>query len=146
MTETIEDRLKPYYEYIKAEGKLRTLDHAQIWSDGVLKTFGTALDRGTKKALAKKLPKELADSLTSVFWLLHFRDPNQTSEEFLQRAARRSGNSNWEFARYPTQAVFGGLRMFTNADLNEEISRSLSPELRQLWQQAKLVEKVPVTS
>lgn len=146
MTETYEDRLATYYEYVMTAGKLRTLDHAQIWSDGVLKTFGSTLDRGTKKTLAKKLPKELANPLTGVFWLMHFRDPNQTSEEFLQRAARRSGNSDGEFARYPTQAVFGGLKMFIDSDLNEKVARTLSPELRQLWEQAQPAEMVPVAS
>ena len=146
MTEPNEDRLDAYYEHVMTAGKLRTLDHARIWSDGVLKTLGSALDRGTKKTLAKELPKELSEPLTSVFWLLHFRDPNQPVEDFLQRAARRSGNSDGEFARNPTQAVFGGLKMFIDSDLNEKVARTLSPELRQLWEQAQPVEKVPVAS
>jgi uncharacterized protein (DUF2267 family) len=146
MANRSEEKLKGYYEYIMAEGKLRTLNHARTWSDGVLKTLGTALDRGTKKSLSNQLPEELSDSLTGVFWLMHFRDPNQTSAEFLQRVARRSGNSDGEFARYPTQAVFGGLKMFIDNDLNEKIAQTLSPELRQLWQQANPVEKIPITS
>ena len=146
MANTSEEKLKTYYEHVMVAGKLRTLDHAKTWSDGVLKTFGIALDRGTKKALANRLPKELADSLTNVFWLLHFRDPNQSSEEFLQRAARRSGNSDAEFARYPTQAVFGGLQIFIDDDLDERIAQTLSPKLRQLWQQSKTVEKVPAAN
>lgn len=146
MTDTSKEKLKTYYDHVMVAGKLRTLDHAKTWSDGVLKTFGTVLDRGTKKALAKRLPRELADSLSSVFWLMHFRDPNQSSEEFLQRAARRSGNSDGEFARYPTQAVFSGLKMFTDDDLNEKVAQTLSPELRQLWLQSKTVEKVPAAN
>lgn len=146
MTITNEDGLGKYYDYVMAEGKLRTLDHARIWSDGVLKTLGSTLDRGTKKALAKELPKELADSLNGVFWLMHFRDPNQTSEEFLQRAARRSGNSDGEFALYPTQAVFGGLKMFIDTDLNEKVASTLPPELRQLWDLAKPEDTVSVPS
>lgn len=146
MADKSEEKLKTYYEHVMIAGKLRTLDHAKTWSDGVLKTFGTALDRRNKKALAKRLPKELADTLTGVFWLMHFRDPNQTSEDFLQRAARRSGNSDGKFARYPTQAVFGGLKMFIDNDLNDKVAQTLSPELRQLWQEAKPVEKIPMAN
>ncbi|UCG23382.1 MAG: DUF2267 domain-containing protein [Chloroflexota bacterium] len=128
--------LDSYYTHILQVGKLRTEQHARRWSDGVLRTFGTALNRKTKRDLAKALPDDLARSLKDVFWLLHFRDPNLSSEEFLQRAARRSGNSNGEFAVYPTMAVFSGVRMIIDQELQSQVANSLSPQVRDLWEQA----------
>jgi len=125
-----------YYDHICQTGRLRTVQHARRWSDGVLRTFGTALNRKTKRDLAKALPDELAESVKDVFWLLHFRDPNLSSEEFLQRAARRSGNSNSEFAVYPTLAVFSGVRMIIDQELQSQVAESLSPQVRDLWEQA----------
>ena len=125
-----------YYDHICQTGRLRTVQHARRWSDGVLRTFGTALNRKTKRDLAKALPDELAESVKDVFWLLHFRDPNLSSEEFLQRAARRSGNSNSEFAVYPTLAVFSGVRMIIDQELQSQVAESLSPQVRELWEQA----------
>jgi uncharacterized protein (DUF2267 family) len=128
--------LERYYNFINLNGKLRSPQHARRWSDGVLRTFGTALDGKTKRTLAKELPDELAISLKDVFWLLHFRDPNLSREEFLQRAARRSGNSNGEFAIYPALAVFAALRYFVSPETENKISDSLSPELRDFWERA----------
>lgn len=136
--------LESYYEFIEREGNLRTVEHARRWSDGVLRTLGTALDGKTKRDLAKALPEELASSLKDVFWLLHFRDPNLSCQEFLQRAARRSGNSNGEFAIHPTMAVFSGVKSFINSDLQQRVADSLSPEIRECWQQAQ--SRVPVGS
>ena len=130
--------LEGYYDRIQIAGKLRTRAHAHQWSTGVLKTLGVSLDRGTKKALAKTLPQELSDDLKGVFWLLHFRDRNQSSFDFRQRAARRSGNSDAEFALHPTIAVFSGIKMFTDEDLDTRVRSSLSPELSELWQRADL--------
>lgn len=126
-----------YYEHVLNTGKLRTMDHARRWSTGVLKTLGTALDRRTKRALANSLPDELADSLKGVFWLLHFRDPQLSSHEFRLRAARRSGNSDAEFARFPTMAVFGGLRSFVDEELDAQVGDALAPEVREMWLEAK---------
>jgi uncharacterized protein (DUF2267 family) len=129
--------LEGYYEHVLNNGKLRSLEHARLWSTGVLKTLGTTLDRGTKRALAKSLPDELADSLKGVFWLLHFRDPELSSHEFRRRAARRSGNSDAEFAHFPTLAVFSGLRPYLDDDLDARIVDALSPEIREMWQEAE---------
>jgi len=131
--------LDQYYDFVYTNGKLRSLQHARRWSDGVLRTFGTALDGKTKRALAKELPDELAQALRDVFWLLHFRDPNQSCEEFLQRAARRSGNSNAEFAVYPALAVFAAMRFFISPETDRRISETLSPELRDNWEQAGIL-------
>lgn len=132
--------LSNYYRQVMIQGKLRTIDHARRWSYGVLNTLGTSLDRKTKMALADELPEELARSLKGVFWLLHFRDPAMTSVEFQQRAARRSGNSDAEFARYPIEAVFGGLKQYLNDSLDTRVGDALPGEVRELWLQADLVE------
>jgi uncharacterized protein (DUF2267 family) len=105
-----------------------------------LKTFGLCLDRKTKKALAKSLPGELAESLTAIFWLLHFRDPQISKQEFLMRVARRSGNTDAEFAYYPTLAVFGGIKQFIDSDLEDRVSKALSQEVQELWQEAERVK------
>lgn len=129
-----------YYDLVFSTGKLRTLEHAQRWSNGVLKTLGICLDRSTKRALAKNLPEELAKSLKGVFWLLHFRDPQMSSLEFRQRAARRSGNTDAEFAYFPTLAVFGGIKLYIDSDLEDRVSNTLSREVRELWQKAERIK------
>ena len=128
--------LDGFYHFVCENGKLRTPQHARRWSDGVLRTFGTALDRKTKRALAKELPDELGKSVKDVFWLLHFRDPNLSRQEFLQRAGRRSGNSNGEFAANPTLAVLAGVRFFISSDVDRQVAETLSPELREFWEQS----------
>jgi uncharacterized protein (DUF2267 family) len=134
--------LDSYYEFVCTTGDLRTPQHARRWTDGVLRTFGTVLSRKTKQALAKQLPDELARSLKDVFWLLHFRDPNLSKEEFLQRVGRRSGNSNVEFAAIPTRAVFAGLRFFISPEVERQVAQTLSPQLREYWEQAGTFHKV----
>jgi uncharacterized protein (DUF2267 family) len=131
-----DDALNGFYQYVKEEGNLRTVDHAHRWSAATLKTLGLNLDRGTKKKLAAALPDELAESLTRVFWLLHFRNPNLSSLEFQRQVARRSGHTDARFARYPVMAVFGGVKQMIDADLEREVAETLSPELREMWQQA----------
>lgn len=137
MSENSSDQLDSYYDYVKSVGLLRTEKHAKLWSNGVLEMLGTAVNRKTKSELGDALPKELKDSLYGIFWLLHFRDPNQTREEFCERVARRSGNSNAEFAFYPTMAVFGGIKSLINVDLSDQVAQSLSPEVREMWQRAE---------
>lgn len=134
--QTGSETLSDFFRYVRKEGMLLSPEHARRWSDGVLRTLGTALDRGTKKRLAKAIPEELADSLTGVFWLIHFRDPNLRSQDFQRMAARRSGNTDADFARIPTLAVFGGLKQMIDADLERAVADALAPEIRELWQQA----------
>lgn len=117
MTDNDIATLDGFYEHVREAGKLPTSQHALRWTNAVLKALGTVLDGSTKRSLAKELPKPLAQSLTSVFWLLHFRDPNLSDEEFLKRVAIRSGNSDPEFARYPTRAVFSQLRQLISRNL-----------------------------
>lgn len=133
---TDKTNLEDFYRYVQKEGKLMTEAHAKRWTDGVLRTLGINLDRGTKKKLAASLPEDLANSLTRVFWLLHFRDPDLTTQEFQRMAARRSGNTDADFAYYPTQAVFGGVKRMISTDLQKEVAETLAPEIRELWQQA----------
>ena len=129
-------KLEDFYQYVLENGKLRTTEHARRWSNGVLRTLGINLDRGVKKNLAKTLPEELASSLTRVFWLLHFRDRNLSREEFQRMVARRSGNSDADFAYYPILAIFGGLKMIVDDDVQREVAEHLAPEISDLWKQA----------
>ncbi len=129
-----------YYDIVFSTGKLRTLEHARRWSNGVLETLGISLDRNTKRALAKNLPEELAKSLKGIFWLLHFRDPQMSSLEFQQRAARRSGNTDAEFAYFPTLAVFSGIKQYIDSDQEDRVSNALSQEVQELWQKAERIK------
>jgi uncharacterized protein (DUF2267 family) len=135
-----EAQLQEYYEFVQKHGNLLSYDLAKRWSSGVLKTLGFHLNGRTKRNLAKVLPKPLARDLKDVFYLLHFRDPNLSSLEFQKQVARRCGNTDAEFARYPTLAVFGGIQRYTNSKLNQRIADALSPEVRELWEQS--MEKV----
>jgi uncharacterized protein (DUF2267 family) len=63
-----------------------------------------------------------------------------SKEEFLLRAARRSGNTDAEFAYYPALAVFGGIKQFIDSDLEDRISKALSQEVQELWQEAERVK------
>ena len=58
------------------------------------------------------------------------------AKEFQRRVGLCAGNTAWEFARIPVVAVFGGVKQLINADLQNQVEKTLSPELRQLWQQA----------
>lgn len=128
--------LTTYYRHVQENGYLRSYEHAALWSDGVLRTLGLNLDRGTKSALKQALPEELGSSLTAVFWLLHFRDKSLTSVEFQKMVARRSGVSDAQFARMPVTAVFAGLKRMIDSDLSDRVAKTLAPELGDLWQKA----------
>lgn len=128
--------LDSYYQYIQTAGQLRTAAHARRWSTAVLNTLGLNLDSRTRRELAKALPQELAYPLTRVFWLLHFRDNNLSSQEFLNQISRRSGNSDPQFARLPTTAVFSGIKQLIDDKTRTRVADSLSPELRELWENA----------
>ena len=132
----MEKTLDTYYQHICNSSHLPTPNHAQRWSRAILKTLGVHLDRSTKQALAKALPKELAADLQGVFWLLHFRNTQASRSEFQYQAAMRSGNTDVDFALYPILAVFAGLKKLINSDLSGRIANTLAPEIRALWQQA----------
>lgn len=128
--------LDTYYEYVQKNGKLRSLAHAQRWSTAVLKTLGFNLDKANKKALAQALPEPLAHDLTRVFWLVHFQNKNLLAADFFAQVARRSGNTDTDFARYPTTAVFGAVKGLIDPSLTQRIAQALSPEMREIWEQA----------
>ena len=129
--------LEQFYQHVQNAGNLRTLQHARRWSDGVLKTLGLHLDRGTKKALAQAVPPELAASLTRVFWLVHFRNSHLSAYHFQKQAGNRSGVTDAQFARTPILAIFRGLKDLINDDnLSQRVAAALSPEVRGLWEEA----------
>lgn len=136
MDHTNNGTLDTYYDYVQKNGKLRTFGHAQRWSTAVLKTLGFNLDKSTKKALAQALPEPLAQDLTRVFWLLHFQNKNLAAADFYDQVARRSGNTDPDFARYPTKAVFGGVKDLIDSQLKQQVAEALSPEMRAVWEQA----------
>jgi uncharacterized protein (DUF2267 family) len=136
MIQTETTDLTEYYQQVQKRGKLPTPDHARRWSVAVLNTLGLNLDRGTKKKLARALPPELAEALTRTFWLVHFRNPNLSSYEFQNQVARRSGNSDADFARIPVLAVFARLKSLLDSELSDRVAQSLAPEVRRLWQEA----------
>ncbi|MCP4361685.1 MAG: DUF2267 domain-containing protein [Chloroflexi bacterium] len=128
--------LTNYYETVQNLGQLRSSDHAHRWSTAVLKTLGVNLDRKTKKKLANALPEELGDDLTRLFWLAHFRNKNMTRQEFQFEVSKRSGNSDWQFARQPVQAVFHGVKGLVDNNTQNAVSDTLAPELSEMWQEA----------
>lgn len=133
----IEGNMNQFYQHVQEKGQLRTPAHAQRWTNSVLRTLGLTLDRGTKKELSKALPDELAAGLNQAFWLVHFRDKSLSSHDFQRQVARRAGNSDPRFARIPVLGVFGGIKQLINPDLSDRVAKSLSPEVRELWQQAQ---------
>jgi uncharacterized protein (DUF2267 family) len=136
MRETTSDGLGSFYGRVQEHANLRTPQHAQRWSTGILKTLGVQLDGGTKRALGKALPKELANDLKGVFWLLHFRNGRLTASEFQRQAALRSGNTDAQFARQPILAVFGALKQMIDHDLSGRVEKSLPAAIGDLWREA----------
>lgn len=128
--------LQSYFTQVQTTGSLRTDMHAKRWSAAVLKTLGFNLDGRTKKQLAQALPQELAGDLNRVFWLVHFRDNSLSQQEFLNQVSRRSGNSDWQFAKIPTTAVFHGVKKMIDKDLSDKVADTLSPEVSALWKNA----------
>ncbi len=128
--------LAGYYQRVEKNGELRTESNAQQWSTAVLRALGTNLDRRTKKRLAKALPDELAFNLTRKFWLLHFRDKNKPRSLFLKEVARMSGNTDAQFAKLPTTAVFHELKAYAGEDVSNDVAEALAPEISALWQEA----------
>lgn len=128
--------LQSYFTQVQNMGSLRTEMHAKRWSAAVLKTLGFNLDGRTKKQLAQALPEELGTDVTRIFWLLHFRDKTLSQQEFLNQVSRRSGNSDWQFAKIPTTAVFRAVKKMIDKDLSDKIADTLSPEVSALWKNA----------
>ena len=136
MTQANGADLSGYYEKIQQNGHLLTEAATRQWNEAVLRTLGLNLSRKTKKELGNALPEELAAYLKRTFWLLHFRDSSMSREEFLKNVARRSGNSDPDFARVPTKAIFHEIKAFAGADVSDDVSKNLAPELSEFWQKA----------
>ncbi len=124
------------YQNIQKNGSLPSTEHAQRWSKAVLWSLGLNLSRKTKKQLAKALPETFATYLTRAFWLLHFRDKNKSSQEFFKEIAKRAGNTDAQFARIPTTAVFHELKQLIDTDVSQDVADDLAPEIREVWEQA----------
>ena len=131
-----EASLESFYELVRKQGNLRTDTHAQRWSSAVLRSLALNLGRGARKDLAQALPEPLRVQLKRQFWLLHFRDKSLTQHEFLQQVSRRSGNTDPQFSRLATSAVFAGLKSLIDEEVSDEVADSLSPEVSALWQSA----------
>ena len=136
MAETNGADIAAYYQHIQEEAHLRTEPHAERWSTAVLNTLGLYLDKGTRKSLAAALPDELSADLRKKFWLAHFRDTEMSKEEFLERVARRSGNTDVKFAAVPTTAVFHNIKTLIDQDVNQQVVDSLAPAVSEFWQDA----------
>jgi len=136
MTQSNGFDLAGYYLQIQHNGRLPTPAVAQRWNEAVLRTLGLNLDRRTKKRLGKALPDELSYYLKRTFWLLHFRNNQKSDKEFLKEVARRSGNTDPDFARVPTEAVFHEVKAYTGDEISNAVGESLAPEISELWQQA----------
>ena len=136
MRETSANHLDNFYQQVQQAANLRTPQHAQRWTAGILKSLGLQLDGGTKRALAKTLPKELAADLKGVFWLLHFRNGRLTTAEFQRQAALRSGNTDAQFARQPIVAVFSAIKQRIDKELSGRVEKSLPAAIGDLWREA----------
>lgn len=136
MAETDGANMAAYYQHIQEDAQLRTTPHAERWSTAVLNTLGLYLDKSTRKILAAALPDELSADLRKKFWLAYFRDAEMSKEEFLERVARRSGNTDTKFAAIPTTAVFHNIKTLINQDVNQQVADSLAPAVSEFWQGA----------
>jgi uncharacterized protein (DUF2267 family) len=56
--------------------------------------------------------------------------------EFQDQVARRSGNTDPQFARFPVVAVFHAIKSFADNDLGSAVAEALPTEVSALWQQA----------
>ena len=132
----MQNDLHNYYQQVQTLGKLRTEAHAQRWSTAVLNTLGDNIDGRTKKRLAKALPEELATDLNRIFRFKRFVYKDMAAWEFQNQAARRGGNTDPQFAKYPVLAVFHGLKSYIDNDLSRAVADALPTEVGDLWQQA----------
>jgi uncharacterized protein (DUF2267 family) len=128
--------LENYYENVQKNGFLRTPDHAKRWSDAILKLTGHNLKRGTRKALAKALPKELGGEITRLFWLVNLHEPELPAYEFQRRVARRAGVTDAQFALNPIKAVYAEVKKIIDKDLSNQVKESLPTAVAEIWEKA----------
>lgn len=132
----MQNDLHNYYQQVQTLGKLRTEAHAQRWSTAVLNTLGDNIDGRTKKRLAQALPEELAHDLNRLFRFKRFVYKELPAWEFQNQVARRGGNTDPQFAKFPVLAVFHGLKNQIDSDLSQAVADALPTEVSALWQQA----------
>ena len=136
MAQTKTANMSTFYANVQQNGYLRTTEQAQRLTRAVLWSLALNLGRGTKKSLAKALPDELAEYLTRPFWLVHFRDKTKSRDEFFKEVAKRSGNTDAQFAQHPTKAVFAEIKTLVDQDVVDDVADSLAPDIREFWEQA----------
>ena len=133
--------LAGFYEQVARDGSLMTPEISKRWTYSVLHALALNVDKKVRRNLQSALPEELSGFMKSAFWLynalLGIRNTNITALEFQNLVARRAGNSDWQFAKIPTVAVFGAMKQYLSSELNNDVAESLSPELRELWHQAE---------
>ena len=129
-------QLDSFYSAVMQRGNLRTTDHAARASSAVLHSLGFNLSGGVKRELARTLPADLAHELTRGWRLIHFRDTHLTVEKFARDVALHSGNTDPQYARMATAAVFSQLKRLIDDDLNRRVAKDISPEVRDLWNAA----------
>lgn len=128
--------LQSFYQNVESDGRLRTPSHAERWTEAVLRTMGFNLTGGTKRDLAKALPEELSRQLTRGWKLINLQNPRLSQAAFLKEVALRSGNTDEDYARKATTAVFHNLKQFIDADLQRDVARSLPRAVGELWTEA----------
>ena len=128
--------LDTYFGLIQEKGNIISEKLAKRWSESTLKMMGLYMGKGGKKALSSQLPKELSDDLNRVFRLMHFPNTNMPLQEFQSAVARRGGHSDPQFAKLAITGVFHGLKTLIDKDTTDKVSESLSPEIREVWDNA----------
>ena len=86
--------------------------------------------------MVRALPADLAHELTRGWRLIHFRDTHLPLEKFAHHVALHSGNTDPQYAKMASAAVFGQIKRLIDADLSRRVAKDLSPEVRDLWNTA----------
>lgn len=128
------NNLNEFFAHVRTQGKLRSDTHAHVWTRGTLNILGVNISKDAKQALQNELPQALANWLGGIFWPLHFRNENIAAIDFQNRVARRSGNTDAVFAKYPVTAVFGALKRIISQNTAQKVADSLAPDILDLWQ------------
>ncbi len=128
--------LDTFFTQVQHDAGLRTAEHADLWTEAVLRTLGFTLKGGAKRDLAKALPDELAAELKRGWRLINFRDPNLTEAEFVKQVAYRSGNTDGAYSRIATSAVFRNLKTLISSDASDSVADDLPEEVARLWVEA----------
>ncbi len=129
-------QLDSFYAEVVRRGNMRSADQAALVSSAVLHTLGFNLSGGVKRELAHALPEHLARQLTRGWRLIHFRNTYLPLEKFAADVGLHSGNTDPQYARMATAAVFGQIKRLISDDVSRRVAKDLSPEVRDLWNSA----------